>query len=112
MTVMYKKQAVLNAGNYEHCPLMEDDMLWVKMILSGARCSNLDDYLVYARTGTAMIERRGGWEYYKKYRSGKKRIKETGFIDQNDYLKAVVPQLIVSLMPRIIRLFVFTRFLR
>lgn len=112
MTVMYKKEAVLKAGNYENCPLMEDDMLWVRMILSGAHCSNVDDYLVYARTGTAMIERRGGWAYYKKYKSGKKKIKETGFIDKNDYLKAVVPQLMVSLMPRKMRLFVFTRLLR
>ena len=35
-TVMYKKVAVLKAGNYEHCPLMEVDMLWVRMIQSGA----------------------------------------------------------------------------
>ena len=49
MTVMYKKSAVLKAGNYEHCPLMEDDMLWIRMLLSGARCLNIDDYLVYAR---------------------------------------------------------------
>lgn len=112
MTVMYKKGSVLKAGNYEHCPLMEDDMLWVRMILSGAHCSNVDDYLVYARTGTAMIERRGGWTYYKKFRDGKKKIKSTGFISESDYLEAVVPQMLVSLMPRKMRLFVFTRFLR
>ena len=112
MTVMYKKRTVLKAGNYEHCPLMEDDMLWVRMILSGAKCSNVDDNLVYARTGTAMIERRGGWEYYKKYKSGKKKIKETGFINETDYLKAMMLQLIVSLMPKRLRLWVFTRLLR
>ena len=112
MTVMYKKSAVLKAGNYEHCPLMEDDMLWVRMILSGARCSNIDDYLVYARTGSAMIERRGGLEYYKKYRSAKKKIKETGYISEFEYLKALVPQLVVSMMPPRIRLWIYTRLLR
>lgn len=112
MTVMYKKSAVLEAGNYEHCPLMEDDMLWVRMILSGANCSNIDDYLVYARTGVSMIERRGGWAYYKKYRSGKQKIKETGYISEVDYLKAMVPQLGVSLMPKKLRLWVFTKLLR
>lgn len=112
MTVMYKKSAVLKAGNYEHCLLMEDDMLWVKMILSGAQCANVDDYLVYVRTGTAMIERRGGWSYYKKYRNGKKRIKQTGFINEQDYLKAIIPQLVVSLIPKRIRLWVFTKILR
>lgn len=112
MTVMYKKSSVLKAGNYEHCPLMEDDMLWVRMILSGAVCSNVDDFLVYARTGTAMIERRGGWEYYKKYRNGKKKIKDTGFISEFDYLKAMIPQLFVSLMPSKFRLLIFTKLLR
>ncbi len=112
MTVMYKKSTVLGAGNYEHCPLMEDDMLWVRMILAGAHCSNVDDYLVYARTGTAMIERRGGWAYYKKYRDGKRKIKETGFIKEIDYLKAMAPQLVVSLMPKRLRLWFFTRLLR
>ena len=54
MTVMYKKSTVLRAGNYEHCPLMEDDMLWIRMLIAGANCANVDDYLVYARTGYAM----------------------------------------------------------
>ena len=112
MTVMYKKSAVLKAGNYEHCPLMEDDMLWVRMIQSGAICSNIDDFLVFARTGTAMIERRGGWAYFKKYVSAKKRIKATGFISTFDYLISVIPQFIVSLLPKKIRLFVFLKLLR
>lgn len=112
MTVMYKKSSVLKAGNYEHCPLMEDDMLWVRMILSGAVCSNIDDFLVYARTGTAMIERRGGWEYYKKYKNAKKKIKETGFINEIDFLKAIIPQFIVCMMPKKLRLWFFTNILR
>lgn len=112
MTVMYKKSAVLKAGNYEHCPLMEDDMLWVRMILSGAQCANIDDYLVYARTGIDMIKRRGGWAYFKKYRRGKQRIRETGFINWIDYLKAVTPQLFISLIPARMRLLIFKRILR
>ena len=112
MTVMYKKSAVINAGNYEHCPLMEDDMLWVRMILAGANCENLNEYLVYARTGYEMIERRGGWEYFKKYNSGKKKIMSTGYIGKMDYYKAILPQLIVSLVPKKLRLYIFKIFLR
>ena len=80
MTVMYKKSTVLKAGNYEHCALMEDDMMWIRMLIVGAKCANVDDYLVYARTGYAMIERRGGWTYFKKYRNGRKQIYNTGYI--------------------------------
>ena len=112
MTVMYKKSMVLKAGNYEHCPLMEDDMMWIRMLIAGARCANIDDFLVYARTGYAMIERRGGWDYFKKYRSGRKMIYKTGYISSWDYYKTIIVQLIVALVPKKLRLFIFTRLLR
>lgn len=112
MTVMYKKSMVLKAGNYEHCPLMEDDVLWIKMLMAGARCANIDDYLVYARTGYAMIDRRGGWNYFKKYRTGRKKILSTGYIRLWDYVKTICIQFFVSLIPSKLRLIIFTRLLR
>lgn len=112
MTVMYKKSTVLRAGNYEDCPLMEDDMLWVRMLLNGARCRNIDDYLVYARTGYAMIERRGGWSYFMKYRRGRKKILESSYISKWDYWKTIGIQFVTALMPKKIRLLIFTKMLR
>lgn len=112
MTVMYKKSMVLKAGNYEDCPLMEDDMLWVRMLIAGAKCANIDDYLVYARTGTAMIERRGGWSYFKKYTKGRKRILATHYISLLDYFVTIYVQLGVALTPNKVRIFIFKKFLR
>lgn len=112
MTVMYKKSTVLKAGNYEDCPLLEDDMLWIRMLIAGAKCANIDDYLVYVRTGYAMIERRGGWAYFKKYRNGRRMIKDTGYISFWDYEKTIVVQFIVALMPKKLRLLIFTKLLR
>lgn len=111
MTVMYKKSTVLRAGNYEHCPLMEDDMMWIRMLIAGAKCANVDDYLVYARTGNAMIERRGGWAYYKKYKSGRKKILDTGYISKWDYFYTIIIQFVVALMPGKIRGFIFKKVL-
>lgn len=107
MTVMYKKSKVLAAGNYKHCPLMEDDMLWVDMILSGARCANLDEYLCYVRTNRDMIARRGGLKYYKKYKSARKMILDTGFITKKEYKKTNRIQWIICVMPGWLRKFVF-----
>ena len=87
-------------------------MMWVRMLISGARCANVDDYLVYARTGYAMLERRGGWEYFKKYRRGRRMIKSTGYISLFDYEKTVIVQFLVALMPKKLRRFVFTKVLR
>lgn len=112
MTVMYKKSAVIKAGNYEDCPLMEDDLLWVHMLLSGAKGKNIDDYLVFARTGLAMIKRRGGWKYFNKYKYGRKIILNTGFINRWDYYKTLSIQFIVALLPEKVRLLIFTNLLR
>lgn len=112
MTVMYKKEAVLNAGNYKNCMLMEDTLLWVNMILSGAKCANVDDYLVYARIGTDMFERRGGYAYYKKYKTGRKQVYQTGYISWWDYEYTVVIQFIVAIIPNKLRGFVYKKLLR
>ena len=111
MTVMYKKTAVLGAGNYQTCPLMEDTYLWARMIMNGACCANIDESLVYVRIGHDMFERRGGWSYFKKYKAGRKKVKETGFISYWDYISPLVVQFIIALLPNRVRGWVYKRFL-
>lgn len=111
MTVMYKKSVVLAAGNYQHCPLMEDTLLWVNMFKNGATAMNIDDYLVYARIGKGMYERRGGWSYYMKYKQARKRIYDTGYISWWDYEYTLIVQLVVALLPNKVRGWVFRRVL-
>lgn len=112
MTVMYKKSAVLKAGNYVDAPLMEDDVLWVNMLLNGSLFMNIDDYLVFARTGNDMIKRRGSVSYLKKYINGRRIILKTGYINFWDYSKTIVAQVIVSLVPIKLRKFIFIKLLR
>lgn len=111
MTVMYKKKAVLNAGNYESCPLMEDTYLWAKMIVNGATCANIDESLVYARIGRDMFERRGGWNYFQKYKKGKQMVLQTGYISKWDYISTVMVQFVVALIPGKARGWVFKNIL-
>ena len=112
MTVMYKKNMVLKAGNYQACLLMEDTLLWVHMILSGAKCKNISTPLVYARVGKDMYQRRGGWNYYKKYQAGRKKIYETGYISRFDYEITCAIQFVVALIPNRLRAVVFKKILR
>lgn len=111
MTVMYKKKAVLDAGNYQSCPLMEDTYLWCRMMKNGAKCMNVDDSLVYARIGKDMFDRRGGWAYFKKYKTGKKMVYETGYISWFDYASVIVIQFFVALVPRRLRGWIFKKML-
>ncbi|HFO4993171.1 TPA: amylovoran biosynthesis protein AmsE, partial [Escherichia coli] len=65
MTVMFNKEFILGIGGYKHHHYMEDYNLWLRCIANGAICSNIDNTLVLARTGDAMIERRRGRDYLK-----------------------------------------------
>ena len=112
MTVMYKKEAVLKAGNYQHALLMEDDLLWVHMMLAGCVCENIPEHLVYARVGKDMIDRRGGYAYFKKYKSGRKVIYNTGFISWWDYVYTLLIQFVVALVPTSLRTWIFKKLLR
>ena len=112
MTVMFKKCAVLKSGNYEHAPLMEDDMLWTRMILAGCKGKNIPEYLVYARTGLDMINRRGGYSYFKKYKSSRKKVYKLGLASYWDYLYTIIVQFIVAMMPQKLRQLVFIKMLR
>lgn len=111
VTVMFKKSSVLEAGNYQDCPLMEDTLLWVNMFKNGATAMNIDDYLVNVRIGKDMYERRGGWVYYKKYKQARKRVYDTGYISWWDYKYTLLVQFIVALMPNKVRGFVFKKLL-
>ena len=112
MTVMFKKSSVLKSGNYEHAPLMEDDMLWTRMILSGFKGMNIPEYLVYARTGLDMINRRGGYAYFKKYKASRKKVYDLGLASYWDYLYTILVQFIVAMMPQKMRQFIFVKILR
>lgn len=107
MTVMFKKSKVLEAGNYKDCPLMEDDMLWVDMLLHGAVCNNIDTCLCYVRTNRDMIARRGGLKYYKKYKTARKKIYKTGYISYGQYAKTNFIQFLICTMPAWLRKKVF-----
>jgi len=62
-TVLFRKEAVLDAGNYRAVTRMEDYDLWVRMFLAGARFANVPEILVKVRAGPEMAIRRGGLEY-------------------------------------------------
>lgn len=111
VTVMFKKSSVLSAGNYQHCPLMEDTLLWVNMFKNGAKAKNIDDYLMYVRIGKDMFERRGGWSYFIKYKNARTQIYKTGYISTWDYYYTLLVQLFVALIPNKMRGFVFKKIL-
>ncbi|MGN9160317.1 glycosyltransferase family 2 protein [Clostridium sulfidigenes] len=112
MTVMYKKNSVINAGNYQPLPLFEDYYLWTRMLISGCKAKNINECLVYARTGKEMINRRGGVGYMKKILTGKKKIFKSGFISFKEFIYSAGLHSIVCLMPPKLRGVTYSKLLR
>ena len=111
VSVMFKKKSVLAAGNYQSCLLMEDTLLWANMFMNGAKVINIDYFLIYVRIVKDMYERRGGLDYYKKYKAGRKKVYETGYISWVDYKITLLIQFIVAVIPNRVRGFVFKKLL-
>ncbi len=113
MTVMYKKQAVLEAGNYIELNLFEDYYLWCRMLAYGFKLMNLPEILVYARVNEATYFRRGNWQYFKKYRELEEYKYGAGLINFFGYMKNLFIRLCIQvILPPSLRKGFFNRFLR
>lgn len=88
---------------------MEDTYLWARMIMNGVICANIDEPLIYAKIGHDMYERRGGWQYFKKYKEGKRMVLKTGFISTWDYYYTLIVQLIVAVLPSELRGWIYKK---
>lgn len=112
MTVLYRKEAVLAAGNYQPLNGYEDYYLWVRMLKQGAQAQNLPEILVYARGGEGMYERRGGWKYFKDGLHAQRKIYAVGLAGPKDFAIRMAGQAVVNLVPNKARGFLYKRILR
>ena len=111
-TVMFKKQAVLDAGGYQHAMWFEDYYLWARMLANGARAANIDDYLLYFRASGDMYKRRGGIRYVRSALSVKWKIYRLGVSGLGDFICSGGAHIVVGLMPNGLRKRFYGKFLR
>lgn len=112
VTVMFKKSAVIQSGNYEGGLYMEDDLLWHNMISNGCKMKNLDEVLCYVRVGDGMYERRGGLNYLKFYAEARRTMLSRKQIKYSDFISSILIQFIVAIVPTKLRKQLFQLFLR
>lgn len=110
--VMYKKAAVIDAGNYQHCPWFEDYYLWARMLHNGSQGYNIEEPVLYMRAGAGMYQRRGGMAYLKAMYRFKWELKTMGFYSWKDFIYSVGAHTIVCLIPNGLRMMIYKKFLR
>lgn len=112
-TVMFKKKAVLDAGNYQDWFWNEDYYMWIRMMEQGCVFANLPDVLVNMRSGFDQYGRRGGKKYFDSEIGIKKLMLEKGMITRKEYIVNYIQRFIIQLMlPNSVRGWVFRTFAR
>lgn len=112
MTVVYKKSAVINSGNYRDFLWFEDYDLWIRMIQKGYKVANIPEVLVNVRADNAMFARRSGWKYWKQEVKFLKGIYESRFISTKEVLINFFTRSVIRLLPKRLVFFIYKNFLR
>lgn len=111
-TLMYKKSAVMKAGNYQEMPFFEDYDLYMRLASTGCIFYNIQESLVYMRTSPDFYARRGSLAYMHKMLHFKKTCLERGDYSTFEFLACTIPHMVVCLMPNRLRAFIYKYLLR
>lgn len=112
MTVMMRREKVLQAGNYRHFPYLEDYDLWSRMLMDTGQFYNIPEILVKMRNNDDVYERRGGWAYFKQYAILRKQQRKTGLMNRREYVVSYILTLFMTLQPAGLRKKCYRKFLR
>lgn len=99
MSVVFRKEAVINAGNYIPFPGYEDYYLWVRMLQNGSKFYNIQENLILARIGNNMLARRQGKEFFMQELKLQKKFYKIGFLNRFDYFLNVLLRATPRLFP-------------
>lgn len=112
MTVMFRKDKVVQAGGYRTTPPFEDYELWVRMLLNKSNLCNLEDVLVLVRCGNGMQGRRGGLRYVQREISFVRAMRRIGFLSPAQSVLYLILHIPLRLVPQGVRTKVYRTFLR
>lgn len=102
-TVVYRRASVLEAGGYQDMPLMEDYLLFARMLARGAVPVNLAEPLVYYRVSAGAYARRGGIELLRAELELQRRFRADGITTRREYVRNVAIRGGYRLVPERIR---------
>jgi glycosyltransferase involved in cell wall biosynthesis len=110
-TVVYRRSAVQAAGGYADMALMEDYLLFTRMVAGGAVPANLAEPLVHYRVGDGAYARRGGRELLRSELALQRRFRELGLTTRRQYVRNVAVRGGYRLVPEGVRKVAYRRLL-
>lgn len=111
-TVIFRRDAVLEAGNYRPWRLMQDYELWMRMLNHGYVIENLPQVLVKSRAGSALYGRRGGDKYVRLELKLQREFRRMGAISRTRLVKNLLCRVPIRLVPNRVRELIYRSRLR
>ena len=111
MSVMFKKSAILEAGNYQDMPYFEDYYLWCRL-LTTQKGYNIQENLMKVRAGDDMFRRRGGLRYVLSVIKFEGSITKIGIIKPITAVGNICARATIALLPVKVRKIFYNRRLR
>ncbi|WP_166849889.1 glycosyltransferase [Isoptericola sp. BMS4] len=102
-SVVYRRSAVAGAGGYEHLDLMEDYLLFARMIAAGAEAENVTEPLVLYRVGAGAYARRGGRRLLASELALQRTLHSEGFLTGPQMVRNVVVRAGYRVVPERVR---------
>lgn len=111
-TVMFRRSAVLQVGNYRPLRSMQDYDLWMRMNAAGHTLANVPAMLVKCQAGSELFERRGGLQYARIEARLQYEFLRLGVISVPVFILNLCVRIPLRLVPKRIRGVVYRTFLR
>jgi len=96
---MFRKKAVIEAGNYQDFYCLEDYHLWVRMIIKGSKMATIPKVLYKFRCDKKLIKRRSGFARTYEQFLLHKYFWNIGFISFSQFLQNVIIRTVGCIMP-------------
>ena len=97
------------AGGYQDLPLMEDYLLFARMLAGGARPANVAEPLVYYRVGAGAYARRGGLALLRSEIALQREFRRQGLTTRREYVRNLVVRGGYRLVPTRLRQLAYRR---
>ncbi len=94
---MFRREAVLKAGNYSDMAKLQDYHLWARMLLNGSKMANIGQVLYYHRWA---VKRRSGGERASQQIRLQKELLRIGFINKRQFMRNILIRSIAALLPK------------
>ncbi len=100
MTAMYKKNAIMDCGAYQHMLYFEDYFLWCRAFMNGAKFYNIQEPLCNVRLGNDMLGRRHGFSYIIKEYRFLNAVRQLGFLNNYEFIRNILIRFSVRILPK------------